>query len=59
MGKEEKASKEVYSVSPGCAEVILTVATFLTVIHGSFAERLLMPEPKNVVMCTNERQKLP
>lgn len=45
-------------MSPGCAEVVLPVVTFLIVIHGSSAERLLMPDPKNVLMCTNERRRL-
>lgn len=53
-----KALKAVYSVSPGYAEVVLPAVTFLTVIHGSFAEILLMAEPKNVLKCTNEQRKL-
>lgn len=50
--------KAEYSVSPGCAGVVLLVVIFLIVIHGSSAERLLMPDPKNVLMCTDERRKL-
>lgn len=48
----------MYSLSPGYAEVVLPAVTFLTVIHGSFAEILLMAEPKNVLKCTNEQRKL-